>query len=260
MLAGRLFFGYLSKQILRFEREKKMRHSQRQNDEIRNIEIIPNFNPYAEGSCLIKCGNTHVVCTASVEEKIPAWLKGQNKGWVTAEYGMLPRSAQTRIPREIKKGPSGRSQEIQRLIGRALRAVVNLEAMRDISICIDCDVIQADGGTRTASITGGYVALVLAVEKLRREGRLTVNPIKGMVAAISCGICHGECVLDVDYEEDSHAEVDMNFVLTDDNKIVEIQGTAEGAPFDEEQFNRLLNLAKSGIARLIEKQKQALGM
>lgn len=237
-----------------------MRHSNRANNQIREVEIIPNFNPYAEGSCLIKCGNTHVVCTASVEDKLPAWLKGQNKGWITAEYGMLPRSAQTRIPRETKKGPSGRSQEIQRLIGRALRAVVDLEAMKDISICIDCDVIQADGGTRTASITGGYVALVLAIEKLLREGKLTVNPIKRMVAAISCGICNGECVLDVDYEEDSHAEVDMNFVLTSDNKIVEIQGTAEGEPFDEAQFNHLLSLAKNGIAQLIEKQKQALGM
>lgn len=237
-----------------------MRHSQRKNDEIREIEIIPHFNPYAEGSCLIKCGGTHVVCTASVEEKLPVWLKGQNKGWITAEYGMLPRSAQTRIPREIKKGPSGRSQEIQRLIGRALRAVVDLSKMKDISICIDCDVIQADGGTRTASITGGYVALRLAIEKLIKNKKLTVNPFKGMVAAISCGICKGECVLDVDYEEDSHAEVDMNFVLTDDNRIVEIQGTAEENPFDEEQFARLLVLAKAGIAQLIEKQKQALGM
>ncbi len=235
-----------------------MRHSQRENNQIREVEIIPHFNPYAEGSCLIKCGNTHVVCTASVEDKLPAWLKGQNKGWVTAEYAMLPRSAQTRIPRETKK-PSGRSQEIQRLIGRALRAVVDLEAMKDISICIDCDVLQADGGTRTASITGGYVALALALQKLQDEKKLLVNPLKGMVAAISCGICNGECVLDVDYEEDSTAEVDMNFVLTDDNKIVEIQGTAEGKPFDENQFNQLFALARKGVAELIEKQKQALG-
>ena len=235
-----------------------MRHSHRENDQIREVEIIPHFNPYAEGSCLIKCGNTHVVCTASVEDKLPAWLKGQNKGWVTAEYAMLPRSAQTRIPRETKK-PSGRSQEIQRLIGRALRAVVDLEAMKDISICIDCDVLQADGGTRTASITGGYVALALALRKLMDEKKLLVNPLKGMVAAISCGICNGECVLDVDYEEDSTAEVDMNFVLTDDNKIVEIQGTAEGKPFDENQFNQLFALARKGVAELIEKQKQALG-
>ncbi len=235
-----------------------MRHSQRENNQIREVEIIPHFNPYAEGSCLIKCGNTHVVCTASVEDKLPAWLKGQNKGWVTAEYAMLPRSAQTRIPRETKK-PSGRSQEIQRLVGRALRAVVDLEAMKDISICIDCDVLQADGGTRTASITGGYVALALALQKLQDEKKLLVNPLKGMVAAISCGICNGECVLDVDYEEDSTAEVDMNFVLTDDNKIIEIQGTAEGKPFDENQFNQLFALARKGVAELIEKQKQALG-
>lgn len=235
-----------------------MRHSQRENNQIREVEIIPHFNPYAEGSFLIKCGNTHVVCTASVEDKLPAWLKGQNKGWVTAEYAMLPRSAQTRIPRETKK-PSGRSQEIQRLVGRALRAVVDLEAMKDISICIDCDVLQADGGTRTASITGGYVALALALQKLQDEKKLLVNPLKGMVAAISCGICNGECVLDVDYEEDSTAEVDMNFVLTDDNKIVEIQGTAEGKPFDENQFNQLFALARKGVAELIEKQKQALG-
>lgn len=237
-----------------------MRHSQRKNDELRQIEIIPNFNPYAEGSCLIKCGGTHVICTASVEEKIPAWLKGQNKGWVTAEYGMLPRCAQTRIPREVKKGPSGRSQEIQRLIGRALRAVVDLEAMKDISVCIDCDVIQADGGTRTASITGGYVALRLAIEKLLQEKKLLVNPIKGMVAAVSCGICNGECILDVDYEEDSHAQVDMNFVLTDSGKIIEIQGTAEENPFSEDEFSTLLQLAKNGISSLIEKQKQALGI
>lgn len=235
-----------------------MRHSQRENNQIREVEIIPHFNPYAEGSCLIKCGNTHVVCTASVEDKLPAWLKGQNKGWITAEYAMLPRSAQTRIPRETKK-PSGRSQEIQRLVGRALRAVVDLEAMKDISICIDCDVLQADGGTRTASITGGYVALALALQKLQDEKKLLVNPLKGMVAAISCGICNDECVLDVDYEEDSTAEVDMNFVLTDDNKIVEIQGTAEGKPFDENQFNQLFALARKGVAELIEKQKQALG-
>ena len=159
----------------------------------------------------------------------------------------------------MKKGPSGRSQEIQRLVGRALRAVVDLTKMKDISICIDCDVIQADGGTRTASITGGFVALSLAIEKLRKDGRLLVNPINGMVAAISCGVFQNECIVDVDYEEDSHAQVDMNFVLTDSGKIVEIQGTAEENPFDENQFNQLLTLAKKGIAELIEKQKQALG-
>lgn len=236
-----------------------MRHSKRLKDEIRNIEIIPNYNPYAEGSCLIKCGNTHVVCTASVEEKLPAWLKGQNKGWITAEYGMLPRSTQVRITRESKK-PSGRTQEIQRLIGRSLRAVVDLEKMKDISICIDCDVIQADGGTRTASITGGFVALYLAVRKLLLNKKLKTNPIKEYVAAISCAIHEGEKIVDVDYLEDSAAQADMNFVLTESGKIVEIQGTAEGNPFEVSDFNELLELAKDGIQQLIDKQREALGM
>ena len=224
-----------------------MRHSNRLKDEIREIEIIPNFNPYAEGSCLIKCGGTHVVCTASVEEKVPAWLKGQNKGWITAEYAMLPRATQVRVPREAKK-PSGRTQEIQRLIGRSLRAVVDLEKMKDLSICIDCDVIQADGGTRTASITGGFVALYLCIRRLLLEKKLKTNPIREYVAAISCAI------------HDSHAQADMNFVLTESGKIVEIQGTAEGNPFDEDAFKELLGLARGGIAKLIEKQREALGM
>ena len=236
-----------------------MRHSNRLKDEIRNIEIVPNFNPYAEGSCLIKCGGTHVVCTASVEDKVPTWLKGQNKGWITAEYAMLPRATQIRVPREAKK-PSGRTQEIQRLIGRSLRAVVDLEKMKDISICIDCDVIQADGGTRTASITGGFVALYLCVRKLLLEKKLKTNPIREYVAAVSCAIHEGEKILDVDYEEDSHAQADMNFVLTESGKIVEIQGTAEGNPFEEDDFKELLGLARSGIAKLIEKQREALGM
>ena len=235
-----------------------MRHSERLKDEIRPVEIIPGFNPYAEGSCLIRCGNTHVVCTASVEEKLPAWLKGQNKGWITAEYGMLPRATQVRVQREAKK-TSGRTQEIQRLIGRSLRAVVDLEKMKDLSICIDCDVIQADGGTRTASITGGFVALYLAVRKLLMEKKLKTNPIKEYVAAISCAIHEGEKIVDVDYEEDCHAQADMNFVLTESGKIVEIQGTAEGNPFDESEFNEMFALAKDGIKQLIEKQKQALG-
>lgn len=236
-----------------------MRHSQRQFDEIRKIEIIPNFNPYAEGSCLIKCGGTHVVCTASVQDKVPVWLKGQNRGWITAEYGMLPRSTQVRVARETTK-PSGRTQEIQRLVGRALRSVVSLEKLKDLSICIDCDVIQADGGTRTASITGGFVALYLAIEKLRKDGKLLVNPINEFVAAVSCALYNGEAVLDVDYLEDSTAQADMNFVLTESGKIVEIQGTAEEKPFDEAQYNQLFSLAKKGIAELILKQKEALGM
>lgn len=236
-----------------------MRHANRLKDEIRDIEIIPNYNPYAEGSCLIKCGNTHVVCTASVEEKVPAWLKGQNKGWITAEYGMLPRATQIRVTREAKK-PSGRTQEIQRLIGRSLRAVVDLEKMKDISICIDCDVIQADGGTRTASITGGFVALYLAVRKLLLSKKLKTNPIREYVAAVSCAIFEGEKIVDIDYEEDSHAQADVNFVLTESGKIVEIQGTAESTPFEEAEFNELMALAKGGIQKLIEKQRNALGM
>ncbi len=234
-----------------------MRHSGRQNNEIRQVEIIPNFNPYAEGSCLIKCGNTHVVCTVSMEEKVPAWLKGQNKGWITAEYGMLPRATQVRVPRESKK-PSGRTQEIQRLIGRSLRAVVDLTKMKDISLCVDCDVIQADGGTRTASITGGFVALSLAMQKLLAEKKIKENPIQEYVAAISCAIHDGNKVADVDYLEDSNAQADMNFVLTESGKIVEIQGTAEGNPFEESDFAELLSLAKDGIKQLIAKQHEAL--
>lgn len=236
-----------------------MRHSNRQNNQLREIELIPNFNPYAEGSCLVKFGGTHVVCTASVEEKVPAWLKGQDKGWITAEYAMLPRSAQVRIPRESKK-PSGRTQEIQRLVGRSLRSVVDLTKMKDISICIDCDVLQADGGTRVASITGGFVALYLALQKLKEMKKIKENPIKEFVAAVSCDIYGGEAILDVDYLEDSNSQVDMNFVMTESGKIVEIQGTAEGDPFDEAQFNQLLQLGKKGIAEIIKKQKQALGL
>ncbi|MBS4772668.1 MAG: ribonuclease PH [Proteobacteria bacterium] len=236
-----------------------MRHSNRQNNQLREIELIPNFNPYAEGSCLVKFGGTHVVCTASVEEKVPAWLKGQDKGWITAEYAMLPRSAQVRIPRESKK-PSGRTQEIQRLVGRSLRSVVDLTKMKDISICIDCDVLQADGGTRVASITGGFVALYLALQKLKEMRKIKENPIKEFVAAVSCDIYGGEAILDVDYLEDSNSQVDMNFVMTESGKIVEIQGTAEGDPFDEAQFNQLLQLGKKGIAEIIKKQKQVLGL
>lgn len=235
-----------------------MRHSGRENDELRKVEIITNYNPYAEGSCLIKFGNTHVVCTASVEEKVPTWLRGQNKGWVTAEYGMLPRSTHERISRETKQ-PSGRTQEIQRLIGRSLRSITNLEVLKGFSVCIDCDVMQADGGTRTASITGGFVALSIAMEKLLKDGKIKENPIKEYIAAVSCGIWEGAAVLDVDYLEDSSAQADTNFVLTSSGKIVEIQGTAEEAPFSEEEFAQLFALAKKGIAELVEKQKVALG-
>lgn len=236
-----------------------MRQNNRQNDELRKVEIIPNFNPYAEGSCLIKSGNTHVICTASVEDKVPAWLKDEGKGWITAEYAMLPRATLTRTPRETLK-PSGRSQEIKRLIGRALRAGVDLAKMPHVSIIIDCDVIQADGGTRTASVTGGFVALYLALESLVKSGKLSENPVREFVAAVSCGICAGQEVLDEDYMEDSNAQADTNFVLTESGKIVEIQGTAEQMPFDETQFLSLLHLAKKGIQKLIQIQKQALGI
>ena len=234
-----------------------MRLANRPNNQLRNIEFITDINPYAEGSCLVKYGNTHVLCTATVEEKIPTWLKGQQKGWITAEYAMLPRSAQTRIPRETKK-PSGRSQEIQRLIGRSLRAVVALEKMPEISILIDCDVLQADGGTRVASISGGFIALHRAVSKLLSEKKLAENPICEFVAAVSCDICNGEPVLDVDYAEDSTSQVDMNFVMTESGNLVEIQGTAEGAPFTEQQFAQMLELGKQGIKTIIAKQKEAL--
>lgn len=236
-----------------------MRHSGRDNNQIRDIEIIPHFNPYAEGSCLIKCGNTHVICTVSKEDKVPAWLKGQDKGWITAEYGMLPRATQTRVPRELKK-PSGRSQEIQRLIGRSLRAAVDLTKMKDICLYVDCDVIQADGGTRTASITGGFVALYLAIQKLMAQEVLSENPIREFVAAVSCDIYNGEAIVDVDYVEDSEAQVDMNFVMTESGKIIEIQGTAEGEPFSEEEFDNLRKLAKQAIAELVSKQRQVLGV
>ena len=229
-----------------------MRASNRSDDQLRNIEFIVGINPYAEGSCLVKYGGTHVLCTATVEDKVPSWLKGQEKGWITAEYAMLPRAAQTRIPRENKK-PSGRSQEIQRLIGRSLRAVVDLKKMPEISILIDCDVLQADGGTRVA-----FVALYQAVQQLLAERKITQNPIREFVAAVSCDICNGQPILDVDYLEDSTSQVDMNFVITESGKIVEIQGTAEGEPFTEQQFAQLLELGKQGIKIIITKQKEVL--
>lgn len=236
-----------------------MRKDNRSNNQIRTIELIPNYNPYAEGSCLAKFGNTHVICTASVEEKVPNWLKGQNRGWITAEYSMLPRANRQRVPRELKS-PSGRTQEIQRLIGRSLRAVVDLKQLKDISICIDCDVLQADGGTRTASITGGFIALHQAIEKLLQQKKIKNNPIREYVAAISCAIKGGKGIIDVDYDEDSSAQVDMNFVLTESGKIVEIQGTAEETPFEEQDFSEMMSLAKEGIKLLILEQKKALGV
>ena len=236
------------------------RPSQRQNNETRKIELIPNFSPYAEGSCLAKFGNTHVLVTATVEEKIPNWLKGQKKGWITAEYGMLPRANHTRGRREAASGKqSGRTQEIQRLIGRGLRSVVDLEKLGERQILLDCDVIQADGGTRTASLTGAYVALQGAVKYLIEEGLLTENPIKAAVAAISCGIYEGQPVLDLDYAEDSNAEADANFIIAEGLGLIEVQATGEERPFTEAEFQELLNLAKQGCGELFELQRAALG-
>ena len=228
-------------------------------NQLRNIEFIGNFSQYAEGSCLVKFGNTHVLCTASLDQSVPRWLKGQDKGWVTAEYGMLPRATHDRVSREAKKGQqSGRTQEIQRLIGRSLRAIVDPSLFKEMQILIDCDVIQADGGTRTAAITGGYVALARAINYLMSIGALDENPLTDNVAAISCGIYKGAPVLDLDYAEDSVAETDANFVFTGSGKIIEIQGTAEEAPFSEEEFLALMRLAKKGCIELKDMQSSAI--
>ena len=237
-----------------------MRPSGRAPDQLRPISFEPGFSRHAEGSCLIKFGDTHVLCTASVDERVPPWMRNSGRGWVTAEYGMLPRSTHTRTEREAARGKqSGRTQEIQRLIGRSLRAVVDLPAMGERQINIDCDVLQADGGTRTASITGSWVALHLAFERLIKEGKLAASPITGQVAAVSCGLWEGTAVLDLDYPEDSKAQADANFVLTDKGGIVEVQGTAEDSPFSEAQFMELLVLAKKGIGELTTLQLKAVG-
>jgi len=236
------------------------RPSGRTPDQMRDVILETNISKHAEGSCMIKFGDTHVLCTASIEERVPGWMKGSGKGWVTAEYGMLPRSTGSRMNREAAKGKqSGRTQEIQRLIGRALRATVDFEAMGERQIRIDCDVIQADGGTRTAAITGGFVALHLAFQHLVKIGALKDIPMSDTVAAISCGIYKGECVLDLDYDEDVAAETDSNFVITGKGGICEIQGTAEEEPFTEDQFLKLLELAKKGCVELTAMQKEALG-
>ncbi len=236
-----------------------MRPSQRTPDQMRPVSIERNVARYAEGSCLISFGETKVLCTASLEEKSPPWLRGSGKGWVTAEYSMLPRATHERTRREVNSGkPSGRTQEIQRLIGRSLRAVTNLPAIGEKQITIDCDVIQADGGTRTASITGAWVALHDCFAWMQERSIISINPLREHVAAISCGIYKGTPVLDLDYAEDSSAETDANFVITGTGGLVEIQGTAEGKPFTEEEFLKLLQLAKSGTAQLVELQKQAL--
>jgi ribonuclease PH len=224
------------------------------------VSLTRAVTRHAEGSCLVKFGDTHVLCTATVEDKVPPWLKGAGQGWVTAEYGMLPRSTGERMRREAAAGKqSGRTQEIQRLIGRALRAVVDLKGLGDRQIIIDCDVLQADGGTRTAAITGSWVALHDAIAWMQSRGMLATSPLRDHVAAVSCGIHAGQAVLDLDYAEDSEAGTDANFVLTGSGGIVEIQGTAEGAPFSEASFLDLLALARKGIGELIALQKQAVG-
>jgi len=237
-----------------------MRHHGRLPDALRPISIETGFSHHAEGSCLIRMGGTEVLCTASVEPKVPSFMRGQGKGWVTAEYGMLPRATHTRGDREAARGKqSGRTQEIQRLIGRSLRAVTDRAAMGEMSVTLDCDVLNADGGTRCASITGAYVALSLAFRKLVANKVIGTVPLLGQVAAVSCGLVHGAAVLDLDYQEDSGAEADANFVLTQSGGIVEIQGTAEQAPFSEAQFAELMRLAKLGTTRLFEAQLAALG-
>lgn len=231
----------------------------RANDALRPVRIQVGYLKYAEGSCLIELGDTRVVCAATVEDRVPTFLKGSQSGWVTAEYGMLPRSGKERNAREAARGQvSGRSSEIQRLIGRSLRAICETSMLNERTIVVDCDVLQADGGTRTAAITGGYVALVQALRGLVQQGALKSLPIIDSVAAVSVGIVQGEALLDLDYSEDCMASVDMNVVMTGGGRLVEVQGTAEGAPFSREQLGALLDLAEKGIAQLIEVQNQAL--
>src|SRR6184192_511719 len=237
------------------------RSDNRAPDQMRPVSIIPNYINTAEGSVLIELGNTRVICTASVEETVPPFMRGSGKGWITAEYAMLPRATVKRTPREVTKGrPSGRTHEIQRLIGRSLRAFCDLERLGERTIWIDCDVIQADGGTRTASITGAFVALGLALEKLVEAGTLTAVPFRDYVAAVSVGIVDGEILLDLSYEEDSRADVDMNFVMTAGYKFVEVQATAERQVFEEQQLGKMIALARVGVQQLIAKQQAILGM
>ena len=227
--------------------------------QLRPVSITPGFMPYAEGSALVCCGDTKVICTVSVEDSVPPFLKGQGKGWLTAEYGMLPRSTLTRKARDGARGkPDGRGVEIQRLIGRALRPTVDLGLLGERTLLVDCDVLQADGGTRTASITGAMVAVAQALKTLQRRGKLTVDPLGVFVAAVSVGVVQGVPTLDLCYTEDVGAEVDCNVVMTEAGKFIEIQGTAEHGPFDRDQFNALLDLAASGIRQLVQKQKEAL--
>jgi ribonuclease PH len=238
-----------------------MRIDGRKNDQIRNVKITRNYTKYAEGSVLVESGDTKVICTASIEEKVPIFLKGKGEGWITCEYNMLPRSTQVRKPRDISKGKiDGRTMEIQRLIGRALRSVVDLKALGEKTIWIDCDVIQADGGTRTASISGAFVALVDAVNKMHKKSSFNIYPVRSFVSAVSVGIVNNEKLLDLCYEEDSNAMVDMNVVLTDKNEFIEIQGTGEQRPFSRDELNELLDLAEKGAKHIIDVQKNSLKM
>ncbi len=235
------------------------RPSGRMNNQMRELSIISHVNKHAEGSCLVKCGDTHVLCTASVEMKVPAWMKGMHSGWITAEYGMLPRANAQRIDREAIKGKQdGRTHEIQRLIGRSLRAVVDLHQMQGMTIKLDCDVLQADGGTRTASITGAWVALRQAINKLLAEKKLERDPMLGQVAAISCGVVQNNPVLDLDYVEDSNAGTDANFVMNDKGQLLEVQGTAEGAPFTADELMTLVKMASDIMPIIMKKQLEAL--
>ncbi|MBI5461706.1 MAG: ribonuclease PH [Gammaproteobacteria bacterium] len=236
-----------------------MRPSQRAADELRHVRFTRRYTKHAEGSVLVEFGDTRVLCTASVEERVPGFLRGKGQGWITAEYGMLPRSTGSRMDREAARGKQGgRTMEIQRLIGRSLRAVVDLKALGERSLTIDCDVIQADGGTRTASITGGYVALADAIAHLLDKGALTTNPLRAQVASVSVGVYKGTPVLDLDYAEDCNAETDMNVVMNDRGDFIEVQGTAEGHPFSRAELLAMLDLAQGGIFTLIQAQKQAL--
>jgi len=235
------------------------RQDGRKSNELRKLKITKNYIKYAEGSCLVEIGNTKIITTASVEDGVPPFLRGKNRGWITAEYGMIPRSCKTRVQREASKGKlGGRTHEIQRLIGRSMRTVVNLDVIGERTIWIDCDVIQADGGTRCASITGSFVSLALALASLRKDGIIKEMPLSDYVAAVSVGIVDGKAVLDLDYDEDSTAEVDMNIIMTGAGRYIEIQGTAEREPFSREDMNGLLSLAKEGIEDLIKAQKKAL--
>ncbi len=235
------------------------RSSGRANNQLRDIVITSNISRYAEGSCEIRMGHTLVRCTASIDESVPPWMRGKGKGWVTAEYGMLPRSTHSRMNREAARGKqSGRTQEIQRLIGRSLRAVVDLEALGERQVVVDCDVIEADGGTRTAAITGAYVALHQALSLLVEQGEIEATPLREPVAAISCGILNDECILDLEYSEDSIAEADANFVMTASGKLIEVQATAEQEPFEREQFDTLMALAEKGVKELALAQQEAI--